>query len=557
MAEPIEPVSETIERLAKELAEAGASKWDVAKIVKELSALELNEKEMKEKAAELLQPLNPEAAKVFASFEKMHVYTSRERLEAFDRGNIIKSLLKETNVGRPIAEKIGAEVEDRLKDLRINFITTSLIREIVDVKLLEYGHEQIHEQYTRLGLPVFEVQKKLEKGFFPGKELMREFSWLKVIPKTAREMHFNREIHIVKPEDFAARLFSYSHLPVFENESIEEAVIKFGGEARRLQKFFSLPLNFHALNFSFAALMKKKTKAEEKRTARLLFAQLNSLHGKKFSQQLMPATGLNLFEPAGKFEKRHELKEGAIELANELAEICAGKKTNFRLAFCLDSVFQLKLLNGKAVEKANVSLLDCSEKELRPLNGCLFAQEGNGVSTAIGLNLPKLLHGAKKKESVFMEKTSEAFGEIKKLFELKEKTMVERSYLKENGIDSSEFLPLLGLHGLFQSCLLIEGDEKSALRLSEKIVSKAKAETVENAAVCAFSPKKGVSEFNELNERLWGEQLPVVNEQEMFLKSGDSFKKNYAAELFAQNLGEAKDFFGKKAKCVALMPGSQ
>jgi len=308
MVESVEPVSETVERIAKELSEAGATKWDVAKIVKELSLLGLPEKELKEKALELLQPLNPEAAKVFASFEKMHVYTSRERLEQFDRGNIIKSLLKETNAGRAVAEKIGAEVEDRLKDSRINFITTSLIREMVDVKLLEYGHEQIHEQYTRLGLPVFEVQKKLEKGFFPGKELMREFSWLKVIPKKAREMHFGREIHIVKPEDFPARLFSYSQPFLFENESIEEAVIKLGGETRRVQKFFSLPLNFHALNFSFAALMKKKSKSRGKENSKAFVRAAEFTAWKKFFTAANASHWLEPFRAGGGIREKARIK---------------------------------------------------------------------------------------------------------------------------------------------------------------------------------------------------------------------------------------------------------
>ncbi len=158
------PVNEKIQRIALECAEAGASKWETAKIIKALQETEQSERKLRKKALEELVALNPEAAKVMDSFTKMQVFTSHEWLEAFDRGNIIKSLLNETNIPRTVAERIGSEVEDKLKDLKVNYLNTAIIREMVNVKLLEYGHESIHSQYTRLGLPVFEAKKRMQEG---------------------------------------------------------------------------------------------------------------------------------------------------------------------------------------------------------------------------------------------------------------------------------------------------------------------------------------------------------------------------------------------------------
>ena len=114
------PVKETIQKIASECQESGATKWEAMKILKELEQYPGTEQQKRKKALEILEEINPEAAKTFASFERLRVFTSREKREAFDRGNIIKSLLKETSVSRAVAEKIGGEVEDKIKDLKIN-----------------------------------------------------------------------------------------------------------------------------------------------------------------------------------------------------------------------------------------------------------------------------------------------------------------------------------------------------------------------------------------------------------------------------------------------------
>ena len=46
----------------------------------------------------------------------------------------IKSLLKETSIPRSVAEKITQEVEEQIKDAKISFLTTGLIRELVNAK---------------------------------------------------------------------------------------------------------------------------------------------------------------------------------------------------------------------------------------------------------------------------------------------------------------------------------------------------------------------------------------------------------------------------------------
>src|SRR3989344_4688653 len=105
------PIKEVLQRIAFECQESGATKWQVLKIIKELEEFEGTEQQLR---------------------------------------------------------KIGSEVEGKIKDLKIEYLNTHIIREMVNVKLLEYGHEPVHSQYARIGMPVYEVKKNLDTRGFDG-----------------------------------------------------------------------------------------------------------------------------------------------------------------------------------------------------------------------------------------------------------------------------------------------------------------------------------------------------------------------------------------------------
>jgi anaerobic ribonucleoside-triphosphate reductase len=75
----------------------------------------------------------------------------------FHPGFIYQSLLKETNISKIDAKKITEKVVRFLVSANLNLITAPLIREIVNVHLLQNGFEQERLQYTRVGLPVYDL----------------------------------------------------------------------------------------------------------------------------------------------------------------------------------------------------------------------------------------------------------------------------------------------------------------------------------------------------------------------------------------------------------------
>ena len=158
--------------------------------------------------------------------EYMMVRTSRNTIEKFDREKIVRSLIKETGLDRKTAEEIALDVEETIRRSKIKFISAPLIREIVNVKLLERGLEKERANYTRLGLPVYDVNQIIEKGVRENANLqhnpetihklvadwvMKEYALLKVLPLHLADAHMRGEIHIHDLEYFATRPYCFQH----------------------------------------------------------------------------------------------------------------------------------------------------------------------------------------------------------------------------------------------------------------------------------------------------------------------------------------------------------
>lgn len=89
----------------------------------------------------------------------LFVRTSDDTILHWDRERIIRALIRETNLAPNLAEKIGEEVEDVILNSNVKFITTNLIREVVNTKLVEHGLEEQRKRHARLGVPLYDVEK--------------------------------------------------------------------------------------------------------------------------------------------------------------------------------------------------------------------------------------------------------------------------------------------------------------------------------------------------------------------------------------------------------------
>ena len=70
------------------------------------------------------------------------VRTSTDDIVAWDKDKIVEALVRETGLKEEIAGIIAIEVDKQIRAMSVKTITAPLVRELVDVKLLEYGLEE-------------------------------------------------------------------------------------------------------------------------------------------------------------------------------------------------------------------------------------------------------------------------------------------------------------------------------------------------------------------------------------------------------------------------------
>jgi len=461
------PVEEGIEKIAKECEEAGASKWDITKIVKELSKAEPKDiKSLRSKAIEILEEINPKAASVYVSFHRLRVYTTNEKIEPFDRGNIIKSLLKETDVNRSVAENIGNEVENKIKDYKIKYLTTALIREMVNAKLLEYGYENIQNQYTRLGMPVYDVEKKLKTGLLECDSALKEFNLLKIIPRDVAEKHFEGTIFIEDISGFSTRGISYCLEPV-QGKTLSETIVKTMMLGEKIGRFFRKEISVNCLNLYLSeSISKNKEIAESVALSKTAFEK--------------NCIGVNLFSTDEIEETINLNKAFADKIANEFIKCYAENMQKLKIV--VDGRFKLKLLE-KTCFQEGLTILNCSKELLFPHRGLLHSKT-RGISSLVSVNVPKLAAESKGREKVFSEILENTAETAERAGALRKKELNKRNYFKKAGIDTPGFENCVSLYGTESSSEIMS--EKQAIRIfSRKGLRNVK--TVSKEAAARFS----------------------------------------------------------------------
>lgn len=141
----------------------------------------------------------------------LFVRTSGEDIVSWSREKIVEALIRETNIDHDMAEVIGAEVEEQIKALKLRTVTSPLVRELVDVKLLEHGLEEARRRHTRLGSPLYDVkqiifnQNKENANVPHGPEatnltlsegIKKEFALLHVFTQDIADAHMRGDIHL-------------------------------------------------------------------------------------------------------------------------------------------------------------------------------------------------------------------------------------------------------------------------------------------------------------------------------------------------------------------------
>jgi anaerobic ribonucleoside-triphosphate reductase len=162
------------------------------------------------------------------------VRTTDGHLMDWDRDTIIKQLLKETKLseqfyGTPAitleeAKVIAKETEKRIKDMNVKFLSGPLVRELVNIILLEHGHTDWRNISTRVGTPVYDayridmgtgfeardnanLQENAETSHKKKADKMSKEQYLLMLPPKISDLHLNGDIHIHDLEYLGTRAF--------------------------------------------------------------------------------------------------------------------------------------------------------------------------------------------------------------------------------------------------------------------------------------------------------------------------------------------------------------
>lgn len=507
-----EPLSNTVQRVARESEEAGASKWEVMRVIKALNKLQdAGIQEMRTEAVNVLKELNPRAAEVYSSFNKMQVHTSRQLKEPFDRGHIIRSLLKETTVSRAVAERVGSEVEDRLKDLDVGFINTALIREMVNVRLLEYGHEDIWGQYMRLGMPVYDIKSSLEQGFFENKEVLTEYNLLKSVTKEASDLHFSNKIYIHRVEDFASRPYSGVWVPELEGE-LNELIVGIGAEVAAKNKYFSKGVSLAYANLILGSELASASRKARKSAAGLLVKVLNNISYNQIGG--VPGVNLALFSPNG-FEKYSKNKSAAFDFVNDFARAYFGvADKKFGLFVSVDSKYKIKLLDKGVFDSGGFYIVNSDVEELQIYSDGLFGKY-RGLRGKVSVNVKGLVNTYRNGEEKVSAKLTEVVSAIEKLEEKRKEILEKRDYLANSGIDIYSMGSAICLDGLAGAAMKLSGNEvfgKEEQKIAENWVDEVGKTVSEGFIITGSGGARSYERFS-ISSSEYGEESSILSSE--------------------------------------------
>ncbi|NOZ59284.1 MAG: anaerobic ribonucleoside-triphosphate reductase [Euryarchaeota archaeon] len=285
--------------------DAGVDFWTAVEVAQEVAKRirdGISTREIQQETLRVLYALNPEAAERYKRYHSMYVRTSRNTIEAFDRKKIVESLILETSLPREIAENIAREAEGELRRLKLEFISAPLIREVVNVKLLEHGFEEARANYTRLGMPVYDASRLVDGMAGDAEQVhrsmaanvLKEYVLLKVLPLALADAHMKGDLHIHALDSFATKASSFVHdlrpfliagvrdggVATPPPESAVEAVLTAVNLLRHGAGSFSTSQCLEHLNVYLAPYLRGLEEGEVERLARMLLYQLAQLGGR-------------------------------------------------------------------------------------------------------------------------------------------------------------------------------------------------------------------------------------------------------------------------------------
>lgn len=163
-----------------------------------------------------LYELSPKGTALFNLVEEMEnrvlkleipvVRRSEYTMEPFDKTKIISALIKEANVPPRVAHEVANVVKEKIRELKVEYLSAPLIREVINAVLIDSGYERYRHKLTRVGLPLYDVtmiMKETARRRNPdflvrsaASAVLGEYSLLSALPRRVADAHMSGEIDL-------------------------------------------------------------------------------------------------------------------------------------------------------------------------------------------------------------------------------------------------------------------------------------------------------------------------------------------------------------------------
>jgi len=248
---------------------------------------------------------------------------AQEESSPWDVSRIRDALIIEAGVDPITAEAIALEVEEDLVKYNRSRVTTSIIREMVNVKLFQRGLEAKLADHSRIGLPVHDLEKMMltrnkensntshnpeSINLSIAEMVLKEYALTKVFTKDVAEAHLSGDIHLHdlgmvnrpycsgQSVAYVARyglnipsITSVSN-PAKHADVLLAHILKMTSV---LQNHFAGAIGWDAVNMFFAPYLTDWTYEQHKQLAQQLIFEFNQLAGGRGGQ--VAFTDINLY----------------------------------------------------------------------------------------------------------------------------------------------------------------------------------------------------------------------------------------------------------------------
>jgi anaerobic ribonucleoside-triphosphate reductase len=293
------------------------------------------------------------------------VRTSGDEIAHWDKQKMVQAMVREAGVPEAVAQTISQEVEETILSSRVRVITVSLIREMVNAKLIEHGFEDARKKHARLGVPLYDAERIItrrnrENANIPhnpeatsmtlAESINKQYGLMRVFSQDVADAHSRGDIHLhdlgfINRPYCSGQSLEYVkkfglHLPNALSiakpakypETLLAHMVKFSAA---LQGHFAGAIGWDAVNIFFSPFLVGLGEKEMKQLAQMLVFEYSQQSVARGGQAIF--SDLNLYWEVPKhFENVEAVGPGGISTGKTYSDF---QDESQRFAWALFDVF--------------------------------------------------------------------------------------------------------------------------------------------------------------------------------------------------------------------------